>query len=1263
MMTRFVIPMTLEVLEKARKSPRLIPVTRMVTRGGKTFPQVVWMLPEDVKAGKTGGAQGSLFDDVGPAPVIQGDLFDDTPEEPKAVPQDVSGILMADGDFPKDVLRDGVKIGKITEARLNGKVVNYNVRNLQGALIGSAKTPDEALAKFKDGIKKEEPTETDKPFDYVSESRRKPGESDEDWQERVAGVRAKEIDRVNGKKFTPEELDDLISKKKKELDSAWGMEAATLRAEITKLEKERKESKTKPEEFTFDANGDTKTARVALEDRKTISGGTKQVKVISVYGSKDKETPEWTKQVETDEVVSRSWVERLHKKYGNPENTETKKDQNIPEYDGMSGAEVRDKLMEILSKGERKDSKEVREAVEALRKKMPTEETLDKFYTPEEEQEYEELSKRADDINAKRVGIEKQINGELDKTNFGSEVVDIKHDKYRVRELNKQLEYAKAEWREAQSKFKPYMLSRYTREPDSVGSTKTVNGVTYRLNENHRWEKVEEDTTDPKIKKIMEDWNRDAKDTYITTSEIASDYGTSPAWIAKHFDEMVNEGKLVKYDNGKKTFYAIPNTTGATTLAERERKQVAAQAEVDAIAEKLKNLIAKKKDSTTSETETNETPKVEAPKEKPLEEVPIGEDGLSDMRRRVTVGEHKMSSRGITYTFDAIMKDGVPVGKLSEVWVGSSGKQWYVAPLKERKRRSNFVPFEELVPPCTSKEDVIEKMIMRLFNEEQEEKARDAEKKERAQKIKDAKRQAAISNATPATRKEVEGAYYAGDDLIPVKHEPYLFTPSDTQLSIGEETVTAKDYTGALPNRVVLANKKTILENERPSYIPEIKEDWFSRMEYRLEGAKIGPDRYIITTNRTSGSIMGYHESDVKKSYAVVNLAVLVTTQDYYKKLATAKLERDIENAKKLAEDVADIARKIVETGNDGPSVVNSMEKYKGLGPASSVKLAVMAGEIVSLWKRNNELNAKRGGFTLEQQIESYSDRIERSARSKHVKTIGKDKATRSHLALLKSSAPDKNEWKAFSEYINDLKQGGSDMELQMEENESSFTKGRETSYGRKGSMTYLQDSHGILVKRQNGDEITAFEVDEIKKAIDAVYSVYGDRSEMAKRNKLLVSHSGEKLMHAMKFAGVYFPGQKAIGVTWGNGQKGAGFTLAHEFAHFIDNEMGLKGKRNHYASDDPTSLEHEIADTFRKNMKESQTSDYMNRTCECFARAMEQYFATETGDAVQYQLHVNATGNHPEQKVFMEKVHPLIKRFFTEKGEMLKSINIWRIA
>lgn len=249
----------------------------------------------------------------------------------------------------------------------------------------------------------------------------------------------------------------------------------------------------------------------------------------------------------------------------------------------------------------------------------------------------------------------------------------------------------------------------------------------------------------------------------------------------------------------------------------------------------------------------------------------------------------------------------------------------------------------------------------------------------------------------------------------------------------------------------------------------------------------------------------------------------------------------------------------------------------------------------------------------------------------------------------------------AIIEASKDMKQKLSDMNIQIEENYSAYAKGQETAYGNKGTRKDLLDEYGVLVKRQNGDAINPREIQDIKTALDSVYGVYGNRSSMAKAFGLKVSHSGKTLMHAMNASGVYFPARRAIGVTMRNGEMGFGFTLAHEWAHFMDNYLGSKGARHFYASDDWSSLPGQIARTFRSNMASPQKSDYQNRTCECFARALEQFFATKKGNQAEYQAAWNGKGNHPRQSVFEERVLPLVERFFQEDDELLKALRLSR--
>jgi hypothetical protein len=242
-------------------------------------------------------------------------------------------------------------------------------------------------------------------------------------------------------------------------------------------------------------------------------------------------------------------------------------------------------------------------------------------------------------------------------------------------------------------------------------------------------------------------------------------------------------------------------------------------------------------------------------------------------------------------------------------------------------------------------------------------------------------------------------------------------------------------------------------------------------------------------------------------------------------------------------------------------------------------------------------------------------------------------------------------------EAVKDMKQKLEDIDVQMEENYSTFAKGRETAYGDKGTRKDLLDEYGVLVKRQNGDPISPREVEDIKKALDEVFAVYGNRSSMAYKFRLKISHSGKVLMHARNAMGVFIPAFHAIGITFKEGQTNAGFVLSHEWAHFMDHYLAQQNGRYWYASDDWNSLPGKIASTFRNNMAKPQKSKYTNRTCECFARAFEEYFAIRRGEEKQFDTTWNAGGTYAKPEVFKEKIQPLIDRFFEENNELLKAM------
>lgn len=286
---------------------------------------------------------------------------------------------------------------------------------------------------------------------------------------------------------------------------------------------------------------------------------------------------------------------------------------------------------------------------------------------------------------------------------------------------------------------------------------------------------------------------------------------------------------------------------------------------------------------------------------------------------------------------------------------------------------------------------------------------------------------------------------------------------------------------------------------------------------------------------------------------------------------------------------------------------------------------------------------------------EEYIEKTGRKLHRKRMSMISVNKMSYTQSNFIYDFTGDnRNVWKEYGEIRSDLKQKISDMEIQIEEYYNTHAKGQETAYGDKGLNDNLLNDYGIKVKRQNGSEINNTEIQEIKSAMDDVFSVFGNRKGMAEKFGLKVSHAGEKRMHARKAAGLFIPSMKAIGVTAKYGDKGTGFILAHEWGHFMDYYVGENSDR-HYVSDNPNNIAGEIADVFRKNMTKLQKSAYQNRTCECFARSMEQYWAIKTDN--KELMEEWDSGNHPTEEVFKERLMPLIDKFLKENENLLKAI------
>ena len=397
-------------------------------------------------------------------------------------------------------------------------------------------------------------------------------------------------------------------------------------------------------------------------------------------------------------------------------------------------------------------------------------------------------------------------------------------------------------------------------------------------------------------------------------------------------------------------------------------------------------------------------------------------------------------------------------------------------------------------------------------------------------------------------------------DTIPEERETeaipeneYNFTPT-----IGDDGII--DYTGVEADKIRLPNKNQILNQFLPSYLPPVEIRRNGR--YDIPAVKVADNQYLLKGTKNGGPIYR------------VSLDVYAALIDYHLKYdrAAGKAIADYNN-NALKEALENEQAEFFPLRTKFPTVPEplSFESHcqpekKRVGPYK-----YSAGR-VSLQRSSSSRMTRESYYFIQSEIGSGNTKI----------------------------------FSHHQQILEDLHQKLLDMELQHSDLESTWTKGRETAYGDSNLDESLLATYGVNIKRQNGNTLSTQEKTELKEVLNQVYSTYGDLRSITKDYGLKISHSGTTRMHASKAVGLFTPGMKALGISFGLGKDEAIYTANHEMAHFIDH---LRGKEHHawHASDIPGTLENKIAATFRQGMNTAK-GDYWNRTCECFARAMEEY-------------------------------------------------------
>jgi hypothetical protein len=449
-------------------------------------------------------------------------------------------------------------------------------------------------------------------------------------------------------------------------------------------------------------------------------------------------------------------------------------------------------------------------------------------------------------------------------------------------------------------------------------------------------------------------------------------------------------------------------------------------------------------------------------------------------------------------------------------------------------------------------------------------------------------------------------------------------------------------------------DEKNVLIIPTPKYIPFIDEEKFRGHGYVFDAIRLTEDSYMVCLGTYS------RKEKETNSFFIATLDQLVLIIDYYYAKAKAK---NIERADREDEDSK--RRYFALTEEKKRYYMFDAGLYRYLSASDKKKVSEAEWDKMGLEEREKyylpitKASVKRiisklgvGEMYVSFHI-MYEDFIDKTKAI--INQGGKRYADPTVMKY----------WRDFAEMINyKLK----DIKIQREDYSDTYKQAIETSFGESNVNPILKEKYGILVKRQNGDKINAIEIDLIEKSWIKIQNVYGNLKAEALKNNLKISHSGERLMFAMKALGVFIPQMGTIGVSNKLGEVDFRSTFSHETAHFIDNFIGkLNGKR--WATDDYESLAGRIAFTFRNSMNKGKNdqTDYINATKECFARAFQQYFGikTEGEDAITKNVDNKVAPEgieiwkHPNfvnKFTFKDEIEPLIEQFLKENLDVFET-------
>ena len=457
-----------------------------------------------------------------------------------------------------------------------------------------------------------------------------------------------------------------------------------------------------------------------------------------------------------------------------------------------------------------------------------------------------------------------------------------------------------------------------------------------------------------------------------------------------------------------------------------------------------------------------------------------------------------------------------------------------------------------------------------------------------------------------------------------IELKDYIFTPKEITVN-GNSVI---DYTDVENDKVFLCNRKDILDKPRPSWIPELDAKGLALDRFLPVCVKDFSDgNNFVQSKIYTGEKDSNGKSIYKNQIYKMSPDVLAATVDYYLKRKRAELKTEGSSEKVSL-----------------PRGMNSMptSRYNEIS-----KLCLLC-EVPSL---------------------KYKD-VDKSITDKAFEMKGKSPGK---LYQIQNNVVFLEQWQPLLENIKGKRL---DMNYQKQDYIDSYSKAVETAYGDSKSFNNLYNDFGVKIKKQNGTNFSKPEIEKLSETLKKVYAHYGNLSELAGEYGLKISYADNCMQFARKSIGLYFSYHNAIGISFFNEEKQLSVagsnhlpdvTLAHEVAHWLDNQKG-KESHNFFASDKYGTLENKIATKFKEEIKlreksnksaarigktdEIHLGEYWFRTCECFARAMEQYYALKQGIDLSEEI------SYARKENFEADFIPLIEELM-EENKKLFSLSI----